>query len=111
MDETLVRMWSNLADRLHGPFAFRFVLQPMMAVFYATRDGLQDARHGRPAYFWSILSHPGEREALLREGWRATARVIGVAAAIDAIYQVIVFGWIYPGELMIIVLTLAFVPY
>jgi len=29
---------------------FRFVLQPAMAIFFAVRNGLQDAREGKPAF-------------------------------------------------------------
>ena len=32
-DDTLARLWSELAGRLHGLSAFRFVLQPLMAVY------------------------------------------------------------------------------
>jgi Ca2+/Na+ antiporter len=38
-------------------------------------------------------------------------RVILLGVAMDAIYQVLVFGRIYPGELIVVVLLLAFVPY
>ena len=69
-DDTLARLWSELAGRLHGPFAFRFVLQPLTAALYAARDGIVDAREGRPAYFWSIFSKRNDRVDLLREGWR-----------------------------------------
>ncbi len=90
---------------------FRFVLQPMMAAFYAARDGMKDAEEGRPAYFWAIVTHPSEGFRLLGEGWRAVLRVIVLGAVMDAIYQVMVFRHFYPIELVIIVLSLAFVPY
>ena len=110
-DDMVARIWSDLAGRLHGPLSFRFVLQPLMAVLYAARDGIVDARHGRPAYFWSILSRPNERAALLREGWNAEARVIGLGAVMDLIYQVVVFRAVHPFELVIVALALAFLPY
>ena len=71
-------------------------LQPLMGLIYAARDGIVDARQGRPPYFWSVLFTPASRGALLREGWKAEARVLGT---------------IYPFELIVIVLALAFVPY
>ncbi len=82
-----------------------------MATLYAIRDGLKDAREGRPAYFWTILSEPGEVRSLLNEGWKAVARVIALGAVMDAVYQLIVFKWIYPVQLLVIVLLLAFLPY
>jgi hypothetical protein len=111
MDDVFTRFVSELADRLHGPFSFRFVLQPLMALFYATRDGLADARAGRPPYFWTIFTRTDERQRLLSEGWKAMSRVIGLGAVIDAIYQLIVFHWIHPLQLVVIVLGLAFLPY
>jgi hypothetical protein len=112
MDEWMTRFWSDLVARTTtGPMTFRFVLQPLMAIFYAHRDGLHDARAGRPPYFYTMLTEPGQRIELLREGFKAVARVIAFGVVIDTIYQIIVFGRLYPGELVVIVLLLAFVPY
>jgi hypothetical protein len=111
MDDTLAGIVSDLIGRLDGPFSFRFVLQPMVAACYAVYDGLADAREGRRAYFWSMLTHPSERRALLVEGWHHVARVMGLGVVMDVIYQLVVFKWIYPIELVVVVLGLAFVPY
>jgi len=111
VDDVLTRFWSNLVERLHGPFSFRFVLQPLIGLIYATRDGIVDARQGRPPYFSSLLFNPGSRMDLLREGWKAVLRVIVFGVVMDVIYQLMEFGTIYPFELIVIVLLLAFVPY
>jgi len=111
VDDALTRIASDLFGRLEGPLSFRFVLQPLMAMLYATRDGIQDARQGRAPYFWSILAGRSGRWALLREGEHAVARVIALGVVMDVIYQVIVFRWIYPFQLIVTVLLLAFVPY
>jgi hypothetical protein len=111
MDDVFTRVWNDLVGRLTGPMQFRTILQPATAMFFATLDGLKDAREGRPAYLWTIFIDRAERGRLLREGWKRVLRVTILAVIIDAIYQLIVFGWIYPGELVITVLVLAFVPY
>jgi hypothetical protein len=111
MDSVLTKFFSDLFGRLHGPFSFRFVLQPLMALLYATRDGLADARAGRPPYFWTLFTRPEERSRLLREGWKAVTRVILLGVAMDTIYQLIVFRWIHPVQLVVVVLGLAFLPY
>ena len=111
MDDLLARFWDDLVGRLTGPMTFRLILQPIMAMLYAVRDGLQDAREGRQAYFWSILSHPTERRSLLQEGWKAVLRVFTLGVVMDAIYQLIVFRSIHPLELIVVALLLAFVPY
>jgi hypothetical protein len=102
---------SELIDRLHGPFSFRFVLQPIMASIYAIRVGVKDAREGKPAYFWSIVSDPARRRELLKEGLHHVSRVILIGVVMDVLYQVIVFKTIHPLQLVVIVLGLAFVPY
>ena len=111
MENLLTQFVSDLIGRLHGPFSFRFVLQPLMALIYAARDGLADARSGRPPYFWTMLTRPAERSRLVREGGKAVTRVILLGVAMDTIYQLIVFHWIHPVQLVVIVLGLAFLPY
>ena len=111
MDDVLARIWENLGGRIGGPLTFRLILQPLMAVILGVRAGLADARAGRPAYFWTILTSPAARRDLLREGWKAVARVFVLAVVIDIVYQLIVFRWVYPGELLILAFLLACVPY
>lgn len=111
MDDVLTRIWTDLVGRATGPMMFRFLLQPLMALFYAYRDGMDDARAGRPLYTRAVFSEPGERRELLREGLKRMSRVIALGVIMDTIYQLIVFRRIYPFELVVIVLLLAFVPY
>jgi hypothetical protein len=111
MDEWWNRFWADMIGRTTGPFAFRFLLQPTVAMLYAIRDGVKEAHAGRPAYFWSLMTGRGDRRELLHEGWTAVARVIGLGAVIDLIYQIMVFHRVYPFQLVVIVLLLAFVPY
>jgi hypothetical protein len=75
MDDFLSTFASDLHGRISGPFSFRFILQPTMAMIYALRDGVRDAKHGRPAYFWTMLTRPSEGRHLLAEGWNAVMRV------------------------------------
>ena len=111
MDDLLTRFWTDLIGRASGPMTFRFFLQPIMAMLYAIRDGVHDAHAARSPYFWTICTQQGKRGPLLREGLHAVLRVILLGVAMDGIYQVLVFGRIYPGELIVVVLLLAFVPY
>jgi hypothetical protein len=111
MDDLLTRFFVDLGSRTSGPFAFRFVLQPLMAVFYAYRDGSHDARAGRPPYFRTIVTDPDHRRTLLLDGLKSVSRVVGFGVIIDFAYQVIVFRAVRPLEMMVIVVLLAFVPY
>jgi hypothetical protein len=110
-DEVRHRVWEQLIARPTGPMAFRFILQPVMAAIVALRDGVADAKAGRTAYFWTLLTNPLERGGRLREGLIATARIILLGLAMDVIYQVIELKTFYPGEAVIVAVALAFFPY
>ena len=90
---------------------FRLILQPLMAAFFAVRAGLKDAREERPPYFWGIFKHPDQRSDMLRDGWKSVGKVFVIAIVIDLVEQIIFFGWFYPGEALLVALTLAFIPY
>jgi hypothetical protein len=111
VDDILTRIWENLGGRVGGPMTFRLILQPTMAAFFAIRSGLADGRTDQPPYFWALLHDPLHRRALLREGWKDVARIFGLGVVMDVIYQVSVFRWVYPGEVLIVAFLLACVPY
>jgi hypothetical protein len=110
-DEVRHRVWEQLIARPTGPMAFRFILQPVMAAIAALRDGIEDAKSRRSAYFWTLLTNPLERGGRLREGLISTARVILLGLVMDVIYQLIVLKTFYPGEAVIVAIALAFFPY
>jgi len=105
------RLWHDIAERPAGPMSFRFLLQPAMATLAALHDGLADARAGRSPYFWTVLHEPGQRSGRLHEGLLSTARIILLGLGMDAIYQWRVLDSFYPGEMLLIALLLAFLPY
>lgn len=111
LEERLRQLLPDLIGRVHGPFAFRLILQPLSAAIIACRAGLRDARSGRPAYGWAVLSNPVERRDLLKEGWRDLSKVFLVAVVIDLIYQFLVFREFYPGQSLIVAAVLALLPY
>jgi len=111
MDDLLARIWADLMGRVDGPMSFRLVLQPAVAVILAVRAGLHDARTGRPAYGWAVFTDPLHRRDLLREGWKAIAKVFVMAVVIDVGYQLLVLRAIYPFEALVIAFLLACVPY
>jgi hypothetical protein len=91
--------------------SFRFILQPVMAMFLAVRDGRRDAISGRAPYLWTILTQPSKRGGRLREGLHSDGRVVVLGVLMDAIYQFISFRALYPVEMLIVVLVLAYLPY
>jgi len=90
---------------------FRLILQPLMAIIFAVRSGLKDAKEGRPPYFWALFTQPDHRRDMLRDGWKAVGKVFVIAVIIDLVYQLIVFRWFYPGEALLVAAILALIPY
>jgi len=111
MEDLLARFTEDLIGRVSGPMKFRLLLQPTTAIILAVRDGMKDVREGRVPYFWGIFTTPAHRKQLLREGWKAVSKVFVIAVIIDAVYQIMVLRWFYPGEALITAFILAFVPY
>ena len=107
------RFWQDLVSRPEGPFALRFVMQPIVSTLLAVRDGMQDARTGRDPYLGFILrTSPDKRRAALKEGAKATGRVLLLGLLLDLLYQLKTFGGFrYPGESLAIAFTLGFLPY
>src|SRR5437899_2010444 len=91
--------------------SFRLIIQPAVAIFFAIRAGLRDARNGQPPFLWAVFSNPGHRHELLRQGWKDVGTVFIVALVLDSIYQVIVHSGIYTLELLLAATVLALVPY
>jgi hypothetical protein len=111
MEEYLRRVLEELVGRVRGSMTFRLILQPLTAAIFATRAAVRDAREGRPAYGWALITDHVHRRALLREGWKEVAKVFVAAVIIDLIYEVIVFHRIYPGQSLIVAAVLALLPY
>ncbi len=111
MDDMFTRIGHDLIDRVTGPMKFRLVLQPCMAAFFAIRSGLADAKAGKTPYFWCLLTDQGQREEMLKNGWKSVGRVFILAVVLDIVYQIIVQRFVYPGEAIIVAFILAIVPY
>jgi len=111
MDEFFNWAWKHLVGRIDGPLKFRLVLQPVMAVIFAIRDGLKVFCEGRAPYFWTIFTGRARRSVLIREGWQAVTKIFALAVLMDLIYQYLILRWLYPVVALFVAFMLAFVPY
>jgi hypothetical protein len=111
MDDIWMRFAENLSGRIDGPMKFRFILQPAVASFFAIESGLKDARAGKPPYFWSLIDDPLHRAEMLEDGWKSVGKVFMLAIVLDVIYQIVVLRFVYPGEVLLVALALAILPY
>lgn len=105
------RLWQDIFDRPGGPMSFRFVLQPAMAAIAALHDGMRDVRLGRAPYLTRLLAGSDDRASVLGEAMVSTGRIILLGLVMDGVYQFIVLKTFYPGEMVVIALALALVPY
>ena len=94
-----------------GPLNVRFILQPAMATMIAIRAGLRDAKDGRPAFFWALLTTSGRRRFHLRDGWKDLRTIFFVAVVLDVVYQYQVHRQFFLFELLFTATLLAVVPY
>ena len=111
MQEFLSLRLGELIGRIDGPMHFRLIIQPLVAIIFAVRAGLRDAREGRPPFFWALAYDRGHRRDLLSGGWHDVGKVFIAAVILDAIYQLAVLHAFYPVEAVIVALVLALVPY
>jgi hypothetical protein len=111
MDDLWHLIADQISDRVSGPMKFRIVLQPLMATFLAVRSGLRDAKSGARPYFWSLVTTPGHRGAMLKEGWKSIARLFFLAMVLDIVYQIFVQHSFHLRAALLVAIVLAILPY
>jgi hypothetical protein len=103
---------AGMLARLSEPASFRFVIQPLIAVLLGRRDGVRDARAGRPPYLWSVVFDPELRRTGLRSGVVTTIKLFLMAIAIDTfVAAVLAGGAIYPGTTLLVGILVVALPY
>jgi len=101
----------DIPKRLAGPGRFRFILQPLIATILGIRNGLADARAGRPPYLWGMLFHRGLRSELARTGLATVANLLLMGILMDSVFQWIILGVSYPGAALVVGPVLIVGPY
>jgi hypothetical protein len=111
MEDLIARFSGDMVGRIDGPMTFRLLLQPLMAIAFAIRDGRRDAHEGRAPYFWSFFTEPAHRHELLLDGWRGVSRIFLLAVLLDVIYSYVVFRQLFIPQTLVVASLLALVPY
>jgi hypothetical protein len=101
----------ELPKRLTGPGRLRFLLQPTVAIVLGVRDGLADARAGRQAYLYGLLTGGRDRRELARSGWAAIRDLVAMGIVLDAAAQLLIYGQVHPGAALVIGPVLIGTPY
>jgi len=101
----------HLFDRLSGPLNFRLVVMPLVVTVFAIRGHFRDARDGKPLFLWPFRKTREESLHVLKAGFKDFGKVFIMACLLDTIYQVMVLKAFYLGELFIVAVLSAVVPY
>jgi hypothetical protein len=109
--EMLSSRVEHLLGRASGPLHFRLFIMPLVVTFFAIRAHLRDVREGRPTFLWAFLKDPAERRRLFRSGLKDFGKVFIVACVLDTTYQILVLRSFYLGELLLVAVVCAIVPY
>jgi hypothetical protein len=109
--EMLSHRGEHLAGRVGGPLQFRLFIMPLVVTILAIRAHLRDVREGRPTHLWAFLRDPAERRRLFRSGLKDFGKVFIVACVLDTTYQILVLRTFYLGEMLVVAVVCAIVPY
>ncbi len=111
MLDTLTRTVGQLIARADGPLHFRLVVMPTVVTILAIRAHLRDVKEGKPIFFGAFITSPTERRRLFRSGLKDFGRVFIIACVLDTVYQLLALKTFYPGQMLIVAVLCAIVPY
>jgi hypothetical protein len=109
--DMLSHQGEHLVGRFGGPLNFRLFIMPLVVTVLAIRAHLRDVREGRPTVLWAFLRDPTKRRRLLRSGLKDFGKVFIVACVLDTTYQIWVLRSFYLGEMLVVAVVCAIVPY
>jgi hypothetical protein len=109
--DMLSRTIEELVARADGPLNFRLVVMPIMVTILAVRAHLKDVKEGKPIFLGAFVASPTERRRLFRSGLGDLGRVFIIACVLDTAYQLLVLREFHPGQMVIVAVVCAIVPY
>jgi hypothetical protein len=109
--EILMTRAEHLLQRVDGPLHFRLLIMPVVVTYLAVRAGMKDAQGGQPRFFRTLLTKPTERPRLIRSALADVGKIFIVAVVLDSVYQLVVLRTVYVGELLLVALACAILPY
>jgi hypothetical protein len=85
----------GLEARLTGPGKGRFVLQPLVAIALGIRDGIADAKQGKPPFFIRVLFKSERKLSVLKASLKSIATPLTIGIVLDGILQWVIFQGVY----------------
>ncbi|MGA9566097.1 MAG: hypothetical protein WBS19_11285 [Candidatus Korobacteraceae bacterium] len=109
--QIISRSVDELLGRASGPLHFRVFLMPIVVTIIAIRAELRDAREGRPVPLGEFFIKRTELRRLFRSAVEDVGKVFIVAVVLDTVYQLFVLRAFHIGELLIVAVGCAVLPY
>ncbi len=113
--DTILRVISRSIDELlgraSGPLHFRLFVMPIVVTIIAIRAELRDAREGRPVLSGKFFIKRTEFRQLFRSAVEDVGKIFIVAVVLDTAYQLFVLRAFHIGQLLIVAVGCAVVPY
>jgi hypothetical protein len=101
----------GLGARMAGPGKGRFVLQPLVAMALGIRDGIADAKQGKPPYFIRVLFTSERKLYVLKSSLKSIATPLTLGIALDMILQWVIFQAVFLLPAVIAGTILVALPY
>lgn len=111
MEEFFIRFFDNLGLKVTGPMKFRFVIQPLVSLYFAIKAVRRFSDTGRIPFFYGLFSDKGIRHELMVESWKDIGKLFIFAIILDVIAQIIILKTVYPLEAILTAVLLSIVPY
>ena len=105
------RFLDDLVARLHGPGRLRFILQPTAAIVLGARDGVKDARAGKPPFLWGLAFRGSDRAGMMRTALVSVRDLVAVAILLDIVAQLLIFRIVHPAVALLLGPVLIAFPY
>lgn len=101
----------GLEARLTGPGKGRFVLQPLVAIALGIRDGIADAKQGKPPYFIRVLFTSERKLFVLKTSLKSIVTPLTIGIVLDMILQWVIFQGVFLLPAVMAGLILVALPY
>jgi hypothetical protein len=104
-------MWEYIQSLLTGPGHVRFIVQPIVAIFFGIRDGIIDSKNDKPPFGYLLIFGGKNRRETFKEGLKQILNIYIVAVILDSIMQYLVYGFWRLQLALITGFTIVFLPY
>jgi hypothetical protein len=111
MDFLALPIGESLKARLNGPGKGRFVLQPLIAIALGIRDGIKDARQGKPPFIHRVLVKSERKLWVLKQGLKSIAVPFTLGIVLDMVLQWVILRTISLIEGLLVGSALVALPY